>query len=176
MNSLSTLGSRICIIGASAAGKSTLAKHLAHRLNLAICHLDQIAHIPNTNWQPREKELMRIDHQFFLDQHNNWIIEGNYSFLMPERFQQATAVIWLDFPRWGSVYRYIKRCLVDQPDRAGNLEGATHQFNWKMIKHILVTVPKNKVKYQKLIEASGILCIRIHTFKQLLTYYKTWEM
>lgn len=62
---LEALGTRICIIGNSAAGKSTLAQHLANNLNLAVFHLDQIAHIPNTNWEPRDRELMRLDHHFF---------------------------------------------------------------------------------------------------------------
>lgn len=93
MNSLSTLGLRICIIGNSAAGKSTLAQHLGLRLGVAVCHLDQIAHIPHTNWQPRDRELLRLDHNHFLEQHDTWVMEGNYSFLMPERFSQATAII-----------------------------------------------------------------------------------
>ena len=176
MNSLSTLGLRICIIGNSAAGKSTLAQHLGKRLHIAVCHLDQIAHIPNTNWEPRDRALLRIDHQAFLAQHEQWVIEGNYSYLMPERFQQATTIIWLDFSRWGSAYRFIKRSLQNNKNRAGNLEGARQQFNFKMLKHILFTVPKNKVKYQKLIEQSGVPCIRIRSFNALMQYYKTWTI
>ena len=176
MNKLETLGTRICIIGNSAAGKSTLAQHLANNLNLTVCHLDQIAHVPNTNWEPRDRKLLRMDHQVFLAQHQRWVMEGNYSFLMPERFQQATTIIWLDFSRWGSAYRFIKRSIQNNENRAGNLEGARQQFNFKMLKHILFTVPKNKVKYQQLIEASGIPCIRIQSFKALLEFYKKMEL
>lgn len=173
---LELLGKRICIIGTSAAGKSTLAQQLANHLNLAICHLDQIAHIPNTNWQPRDRELMRQDHQVFLIQHEQWVIGGNYSYLMPERLAQATAVIWLDYSRWNSVYRYIKRCLIHQPHRAGNLKGATQQFSWKMVRHILIHVPKNKAKYQKLLSNTNLHCIQITSFNQLLQYYKFWNI
>jgi len=176
MNSLSTLGLRICIIGNSAAGKSTLARVLGHKLTLVVCHLDQIAHIPHTNWQPRDRELLRIDHDNFLAQHDAWVMEGNYSFLMPERFNQATVIIWLDFSRWGSAYRYIKRCLLNDVNRPGNLEGASQQFNLGMLKHILVTVPKNKAKYQKLIDDSGVLCIRITSFSALLRFYKKMKL
>lgn len=173
---LEALGTRICIIGNSAAGKSTLAQHLANNLNLVVCHLDQIAHIPHTNWEPRDRELMRLDHQLFLTQHESWVIEGNYSYLMPERFAQATAIIWLDISRWNSAYRYTKRALRSTPNRAGNLEGARQQFNFKMLKHILFTVPKNKAKYQQLIEASSVPCIRIQSFKALLDFYKKMEL
>lgn len=173
---LELLGKRICIIGTSAAGKSTLAQQLGNHLNVAICHLDQIAHLPHTTWQARDRELMKQDHQAFLIQHDQWIIEGNYSYSMPERLAQATSVIWLDFSRWNSVYRYIKRCLSNQPNRAGNLDGATQQFSWKMVRHILIHVPKNKVKYQQLIEKSRLPLIRITSFKELKKYNKTWEL
>ncbi|WP_158961706.1 P-loop NTPase family protein [Myroides fluvii] len=173
---LEALGTRMCIIGNSAAGKSTLAQHLGQHLNFAICHLDQLAHVPHTNWQPRDRELMRLDHQTFLIQHESWVIEGNYSYLMPERFAQATAIIWLDFSRWGSVYRFIKRSLQNNHNRAGNLEGASQQFNFTMLKHILITVPKNKIKYQELIEQSGVPCVRIRSFHQLKKIYKEWNL
>ncbi|MBB1139535.1 ATP-binding cassette domain-containing protein [Myroides sp. WP-1] len=173
---LETLGKRICIIGNSGAGKSTLAQHLAQQLDLAICHLDQLAHIPYTNWQPRDRELLRSDHQTFLTQHDQWVIEGNYSFLMPERFAQATAIIWLDFSRWNSLYRYTKRALQNDPDRAGNLEGATQQFNWNMIRHILFKFPKSKAKYQKLVETSGLPYVRITSFQALMKAYQTWGL
>lgn len=176
MNNLENLGSRICIIGNSAAGKSTLAQALGRKLGLAICHLDQIAHLPHTDWQPRDKELMRIDHQNFLDHHDCWVIEGNYSYLMPERFARATVILWLDFSRWDSVYRYTKRSLENNKNRAGNLEGATTQFSFKMIRHILFHIPKNKTKYQQLIDNSGVPCIRMTSFASLRNYYKQWGL
>ncbi|MGG5505810.1 MULTISPECIES: adenylate kinase [unclassified Myroides] len=173
---LETLGKRICIIGNSGAGKSTLAQHLGQHLNLAICHLDQMAHIPHTNWQPRDRELMRLDHQAFLAQQEQWVIEGNYSYLMPERFAQATAIIWLDFSRWNSLYRYTKRALQNNLNRAGNLEGATRQFNWNMIRHILFKFPKSKAKYQNLVETSSLPYVRITSFKALRKAYQTWGL
>jgi len=176
MITLETLGKRICIIGHSSAGKSTLAQHLARRLDLTVCHLDQMAHIPYTAWQMRDRKLMQSDHQAFLAKHESWVIEGNYSYLMPERFAQATAIIWLDFSRWNSAYRYTKRALQNNPNRAGNLEGATQQFSWKMIRHILFNFPKNKEKYRKLVESNTIPCVRISSFKQLMNYYKIWNI
>ena len=106
---LESLGEKICIIGPSSSGKSSLAKALGNKLDFKVLYLDQIAHLPNTNWQPREKELMRADHKEFISKNNKWIIEGNYSFLMKDRFSSATCIIWLDFKRIGSLIRFIKR-------------------------------------------------------------------
>jgi adenylate kinase family enzyme len=42
---LENLGKRISIIGLSSGGKSTLAKALGEKLQVNVCHLDQIAHV-----------------------------------------------------------------------------------------------------------------------------------
>lgn len=54
--SLNDLGSRICIMGPSNSGKSTLAKAIASRTGLPLIHLDQLHHLPDTKWVPREPE------------------------------------------------------------------------------------------------------------------------
>jgi adenylate kinase family enzyme len=53
---LSELGERICILGPSNSGKSTLADAIARRRGLKAIHLDRLHHIPNTNWKLRPSE------------------------------------------------------------------------------------------------------------------------
>ena len=65
---LEELGRRICIIGPSSTGKSTLAKLLGENLQVKVCYLDQLAHVPYTNWKLRDKSLFSMDHQHFLQQ------------------------------------------------------------------------------------------------------------
>ena len=176
MIELHELGKRICIIGPSSSGKSTLAKRLSLKLNLKVCYLDQLAHIPNTNWKPRSKELLKIDHKNFINENDQWIIEGNYSFLMEDRFANATTTIWLDFKILGSIFRYIKRTTNKSNNRAGNLEGAPKQFNLKLINHIIFHAPKKRNKYKKLIEESKTNLVYIDSFTELKKYYKKWEI
>ncbi len=173
---LEKLGKRICIIGLSSGGKSTLAEALGKKLQLHVCHLDQLAHIPGTNWQLRDKELLREDHARFLRENREWIIEGNYSFLMKERFTDATAVIWLDFNVRGSVLRYLLRTLKSSDARPGNLPGATNQFSWKLIRYIIFTAPKNRGKYSKLIHETGLPLLHLTSFGELKKYYRFWEL
>jgi adenylate kinase family enzyme len=176
MIELEKLGKRICIIGPSSSGKSTLAEKLSKRLDIAVCHLDQIAHIPNSNWKPRNKDLLKIDHNNFIENNRYWIIEGNYSFLMKKRFSNATIVIWLDFKVTGALLRYFKRTINNSDVRAGNLNGATKQFSLKHIKYMIFDAPKNRVKYKSLIYESNVNLIYIDSFKKLKGYYKKWNL
>lgn len=176
MTNLDDLGCRICIIGPSSNGKSTLAQALGQKLNLSVCHLDQIAHIPHTNWEPRDKIHLQQQHQLFLDHNHSWIMEGNYSFLMKDRFTQATSIIWLDFDILGSVFRYLKRTFENSDNRPGNLAGATKQFSLQHIHYMVFQAPKKRATYKKLTEESTALTLRIHSFPQLLAYYKHWNL
>ena len=47
------LGPRVCIMGPSNSGKSTLAEAIARARGLPAIHLDQLYHLPDTDWQPR---------------------------------------------------------------------------------------------------------------------------
>jgi adenylate kinase family enzyme len=150
MFDLRSLGQRICIIGPSNSGKSTLAKHLGHALNLPIYHLDQIAHIPGTKWLPRPFKDFEYDHNL-ITQTNTWIIDGNYSRSMQLRFNHATSVIWIDAPLSGCVMRYLGRSIRNDPDRPGRLKDAQSEFSLGLIQYTLTQYPKNKQKYKEIL-------------------------
>ena len=113
MMPLSELGERICILGPSNSGKSTLADAIARKAGLQTIHLDQLHHVPYTNWMPRPANE-------FLALHDNaiagerWVIDGNYSKLFPQRFQRATGIILLDVSTLTSLYRYMRRSLLER--------------------------------------------------------------
>ena len=50
---LAGLGERICILGPSNSGKSTLAEAIARKRGLEVVHLDLLYHLPNTDWELR---------------------------------------------------------------------------------------------------------------------------
>ena len=57
---LNALGQRIMVMGPSNAGKSTLATAIGRRLELPIVHLDQLNHLPNTDWVPDRRRNLRL--------------------------------------------------------------------------------------------------------------------
>lgn len=176
MIKLEALGKRICIIGPSSTGKSTLATSLSQKLGVQLCYLDVLAHVSNTNWQRRDNEAFAADHRAFLDQYDQWVIEGNYQFLMRERFANATAIIWLDYGGVAAMFRYLRRSLKNRADRLGNLPGATQQLSIAQIRRMLFKAPQNRPHYQRLIDESKTMCIRITSFAELMHYYRYWEL
>ena len=76
---------RICIIGGSGTGKTTLAKNLGEQLNLPVYHIDGIHHLEN--WEIRNKdERDRI----ILEKVNEdkWVIDGTYNSTLKQRFDE----------------------------------------------------------------------------------------
>ena len=144
------LGKRICIIGPSNSGKSTLAQELGRLLGLPVLHLDRIAHKPHSNWErvPDEEFVRLHDDIAFQD---GWVIDGNYSLSMPQRFSRADTVIWLDPPLYGCIMRYGLRSFFGARTRPGGLDGAKREFSVGLIKFTLFHYPRNKKKYKNLL-------------------------
>ena len=68
---------KIAIIGYSGSGKSTLARKLGKIYQTDVLHFDTIHFLPD--WEIRAKdEKMRLTKEF-LDSHESWVIDGNYS-------------------------------------------------------------------------------------------------
>lgn len=168
---------RICLIGPSSSGKTTLGRRLSDKLGLPFLSLDVLHHGPN--WQERSRENFHAVHAEWM-QKDGWVIEGNYSRTMVERFTHAEAVIFFEMNRFGALYRYFRRLIryYGKP-RADAPEGCIEKLNGEMIHHILVHNPKNREKYRRLLAAHPHLKIyRITRFSQLKDLYKdlglTW--
>jgi adenylate kinase family enzyme len=110
MSQVGLQGRRIAIIGNSGVGKSTLAKALSARLNLAHIELDAL------NWGPRWTALSIEDPDGWARvvadaiAGDAWITDGNYSRgALPQILPRATDVIWLDYRRSLIMARVIRR-------------------------------------------------------------------
>lgn len=128
---------KIVIMGYSGSGKSTLAKFLSEKYNLDVLHLDTVQFLPD--WEIREqedKERMVLD---FLNSHNSWIIEGNYSSLhLQRRLAESDIIIIMQFNRFSALCRVIKRYLkyrgTNRPDMT---VGCNEKIDFEFIKWIL---------------------------------------
>jgi adenylate kinase family enzyme len=83
------------------------------------------------------------------------VIEGNYSWLLPQRLDRATGFILLDVPTTTSLYRYVRRCWFER-DRRGALEGGRDSVKWNMIRHIIVATRANRIRYRNMIDGISL--------------------
>ena len=99
---------KIAVIGYSGSGKSTLARALAEKYRSAVLHLDSVHFLPN--WEEREKEEEKKIVSNFLDRHEDWVIDGNYTKLSYERrLEEADQIIVMLFNRFHCLVRVTKR-------------------------------------------------------------------
>ena len=166
---LHALGPRICILGPSNSGKSTLARAIGRQCGLPAVHLDQLYHQPHTDWQPRPNaEFVRL-HDAAIAQ-ERWVMDGNYSLCIPQRLARATGLIVLELSTLTSLLRYLRRTWWQQ-DRAGGLAGGRDSVKWGMIRHITVTTPKNRQKYAALFALSPLPKIYLRSARELQAWY-----
>lgn len=126
-------GYRIVVGGVSGCGKTTLAKALAERLEIAYICNDEIIHRPN--WQPASPAEREAGFEA-ATRGGAWVIDGNFISLMdPEDvlvFSRADTLVWLDLPRRVAfpqlLYRTVWRAATKEPLWHGNRESFRLSF------------------------------------------------
>jgi adenylate kinase family enzyme len=150
---LDDLGQRICILGPSNSGKSTLAAAVGRVRSLPVIHLDQYRHLPGTQWVERPDDEFELMHDEVV-RTDRWVIDGNYSRWLPERLRRATGLVVLDASPAASVVRYVRRTLFE-PDRAGSLEGTRDRLRMEMIRFMLGPARTNRLRYRHAFDEFG---------------------
>ncbi|MDZ5646158.1 AAA family ATPase [Nitrospirillum sp. BR 11828] len=168
--SLDELGPRICILGPSNSGKSTLAVAIGRARLLPPVHLDQLRHKPFTDWEPRPAEEFVALHDEAI-KGDRWVMDGNYSWLLSQRLERATGVILLDTSTTISLFRYLRRSWFER-QRPGALDGALDSVKWEMIHYITIATPGNRRRYQTLFDSIERPKIRLSTPRQLADFYR----
>ena len=128
---------KVAVIGYSGAGKSTLAEKLGEVYQADVLHFDAVHFLPG--WQIRSAEEKQRITKDFLDSHESWVIDGNYSKLFYERrMEEADIIILLLLNRWSCLLRVVRRYLKfknqTRPDMA---EGCDEKLDWEFIRWVL---------------------------------------
>ena len=161
---------RICIIGGSGTGKTTLANNLGKQLNLPIYHIDGIHHLPN--WEIRDKDERD---KIILQKTNEerWIIDGTYHSTLKKRLEKADNVIYLDYSTIAQIKGVLGRFIKNGGKEKEEIPGCNERINWEFFWKVL--------KWRKNKRATIIENIKefdsdkIHIFKsrrQLNKWYK----
>ncbi|MBQ6011686.1 MAG: hypothetical protein IJL23_01050 [Alphaproteobacteria bacterium] len=127
---------RIHVIGAPGSGKTTYANKLATKLNLPLCHLDEIYH-DNSSAIPRkrsESERTAMAHEFAAGK--NWVSEGaSFSDWVNPILNRATEIHIVSPSRptrvWRQIKRYIRRKLrIEHSTYNETLHGLWAGIKW----------------------------------------------
>ena len=172
--SLEELGPRICIMGPSNSGKSTLAEAIARKRSLPLIHLDRLYHLPDTKWMPREPEDFYRLHAEAVRQ-EEWVMEGNYTKCIHPRLERATGLILLDVPVTIALLRYIRRCYSSTP-RIGGLNTGRENVSWAMLRYIALIAPGNRPHYRTLFEQSTLPGVMLTSSRDINACYQRWDL
>jgi adenylate kinase family enzyme len=166
---------KIAIIGYSGSGKSTLARILAKQFHAAVLHLDSVHYLPN--WVVRNDEEKKKIVKEFLDSHDSWVIDGNYSSLFYEqRMTEADTIVMLLFNRCSCLRRvhkrYVKYKNTTRPDMA---DGCNEKLDSEFVKWILWKgrTKRAKERYKGVISKYGKKVVVIQTQKELDKYIRS---
>jgi adenylate kinase family enzyme len=141
---------RILVIGSPGAGTSTLASRLAGRLNLPLIHLDRDYFGPGWTMPSKEQWRERVK---ALAARPAWVMDGNYASTFDLRVPRATAVIWLDLPRWqcslSVLWRVARNYGRPRPDLG---TAGPERFDWSFMRWIWSYPQKMRPKTIRMLE------------------------
>jgi adenylate kinase family enzyme len=167
---LADLGPRICVIGPSSSGKSTLAAAIGRTRGLPVVHLDQLYHKPETDWEPRPSADFDTLHAAAIES-ERWVMDGGYSRVLPLRLARATGVIRIECSTTTSLIRYLRRSWFER-ERHGGLSGGHDSAKWLMIRHIAVTTRINHARDAAQFERLTLPKIRLASTRDLALFYR----
>jgi adenylate kinase family enzyme len=102
---------RIIVIGNCGAGKTIFSKKLNEILKLNLIHLDPLFY-QNADKLPTPQEWEELINNLIKE--DKWIIDGNYPSTIKIRLKRADTVIFLDTPRYKSVWNITQRFFINK--------------------------------------------------------------
>lgn len=121
---------RILVYGVTGSGKTTLARQISEITGIPWQEVDQITWEPGWKVVPPEVQRDRIEKIVANDE---WILDTAYGIWVDVPLQRAELIVALDFPRWVSLARLLKRTLQRAVDKKlvcnGNVESWRQVFS-----------------------------------------------
>ncbi len=166
---------KIAIMGYSGSGKSTLARKLGEIYKADVLHFDTVHFLPD--WEIRSREEKERITEEFMNTHDAWVMDGNYSKLFYERrLEEADMISLLLFNRFSCLYRAVRRYRkYKNTTRPDMVEGCNEKLDWAFVKWILHEgrTGKTKARYRSVITKYPQKVIVIRNQRQLDAYCET---
>jgi adenylate kinase family enzyme len=105
---------KILVYGVTGSGKTTMAERISRVTGLRWHSVDDLTWEPGWVAVPSEEQRRRIAAICAGDE---WILDSGYSSWVDIPLSRADLIVALDYPRWLSLSRLIRRCLRRIVDR-----------------------------------------------------------
>ena len=174
VRSLGDLGPRICILGPSNSGKSTLADAIARTSERTVIYMDQLRFLPHSDWVERSDAEFFALHEEAIKA-DSWVADGNFAKCLSRRLEEATGLILLETSVLTSLWRYLRRSWFEN-NRLGALGGKRDTVKWEMIRFIAFDAPKSRGRYEDMFEASNLPKIKLSSQQEMDVFYKVMDL
>lgn len=116
---------RVLIYGVTGAGKTTLARKLAERTGLPFHSVDDLTWEPGWVSVPPDEQRRRIA---AICAGERWVLDSGYRTWLDLVLARTDLIVALDYPRWRSLGRLVRRTLARAVDRRKICNGNTESF------------------------------------------------
>lgn len=116
---------RILVYGVTGSGKTTLAAGIAARTGLPWYSVDDLTWEPDWVQIPPQEQRRRIA---AICSGERWILDTAYSQWLDVPLARVQLIVALDYPRWFSLGRLLRRSLLRAADRRRICNGNTESF------------------------------------------------
>jgi len=100
------VASRILVYGVTGSGKSTLARQIGERTGLPWHSVDDLTWEPGWVEVPKDEQRRRIE---AICREARWVLDTAYSSWLDVPMATAEMIVALDYPRWVSLSRLVRR-------------------------------------------------------------------
>lgn len=122
---------RILVYGATGSGKSTCALAIGARTGLPVTLVDEIAWNPGWVSTPEAEQRDRIAAVVAGDR---WVLDSAYGSWLDLILPRVDLIVGLDYPRWFSLQRLIRRTVRRVVTRESVCNGNTEVW-WRVFTH-----------------------------------------
>jgi hypothetical protein len=116
---------RLLVYGVTGSGKTALAERIAERTGLRWYAIDDLTWEPGWVAVPEEEQRRRVEE---ICSRTEWVIDTAYSTWLDVPLARADLIVALDYPRWLSLGRLVRRSVARAVDRRPICNGNTESF------------------------------------------------